>query len=127
MCSRCNQPGANTNNAKVVYNTSMFTTIEPYRLAEATAHNNYVLVDLRSKREFLTDGIAGSVHIPYSSLPDRWQELPQNKEIILYCNDGKMSASARNFLKGHARFTNVASLESGIGSLQIQLKSKKAS
>lgn len=104
----------------------MFTTIHPSELAASNAREKYYLVDIRSRNEFLRDEIAGAVHIPYHALPNNIDKLPTDLEVVLFCNDGMLAASARNFLKGFARMNNVSSLELGANLLQQKLQSKKA-
>ena len=70
-------------------------------------------VDIRSQAEFQNETIAGAVHIFTSELRTRYNELPKDKKIILFCNTGFQSYVASRILiqKG---FNNVYSLTGGI-------------
>lgn len=45
-----------------------------------------MLVDVRNRDEFLTNHIKGAVSIPLDEIPDRYQEIPQDKEVIVYAD-----------------------------------------
>ena len=70
-------------------------------------------VDIRSQAEFQNETIAGAVHIFTPELRTRYNELPKDKKIILFCNTGFQSYVASRILiqKG---FNNVYSLTGGI-------------
>ena len=44
-----------------------------------------VIVDTRSVREYEVSHIEGAVSIPLLEIDDRYEELPKDKEIVLYC------------------------------------------
>ena len=44
-----------------------------------------ILVDVRSTESFQKSHAAGAVSIPEAEIGDRMNELPRDKEIILYC------------------------------------------
>lgn len=104
----------------------MFDTISPKELLHNAARKDYQLIDLRSNGDFQGRSIAGSINIPYAELPNRFEELSTEKQVVLICEDGDMSASARNFIMGYFRVQNIMSMESGIASLDRQLAVKKA-
>ena len=45
-----------------------------------------IIVDVRDAMAYKTERIAGSIHIPVSELDKRLNELPKDKQIILYCS-----------------------------------------
>ncbi|MBI3142583.1 MAG: rhodanese-like domain-containing protein [Bacteroidetes bacterium] len=104
----------------------MFTTLHPLTYLEQSASVPYFLIDLRGKRAFQTNGIAGSVHMPYHTIPDHLDKIPVNRPVLLLCDNGDMSAAARNFIMGYARRTNVMSLESGLDGFYKVSKRQKA-
>lgn len=76
-------------------------------------HNNpvnTVFVDVRTEAEIATHGaLKGSRHIPLDSLEAKVGELPKDKEIILYCENGIRAEMAYSTLAKHglkARFLN---------------------
>jgi hypothetical protein len=44
-----------------------------------------ILVDVRSKSSFDTSHAAGAISIPEGEIDSRLDELPKDKEIVLYC------------------------------------------
>ena len=74
------------------------------------ARQDFVLVDVRNPDEVAVCEIAGSVKLPLPELPQRFQELPKDKLIVLHCKMGGRSARALQFLRGqgYANLKNVA-------------------
>ncbi len=59
--------------------------------------NEYVIIDIRSPKEFRERHIKGAVCIPYERL---FQQVPllRNRTLILYCDRGGLSLKAANEL-----------------------------
>lgn len=70
---------------------------------------DFLLVDVRNPDEFAISQIEGSVKLPLPELPQRFQELPQDKLIVLHCKMGGRSARALQFLRsqGYQKLKNV--------------------
>jgi rhodanese-related sulfurtransferase len=68
-----------------------------------------VLLDVRQPAEFDEARIDGALLIPLAELPDRIDELPEGKPLVVVCRSGARSARACEFL-GEQGFdsTNVA-------------------
>jgi NADPH-dependent 2,4-dienoyl-CoA reductase/sulfur reductase-like enzyme/rhodanese-related sulfurtransferase len=60
-----------------------------------------VLLDVRDPKEFDAGHIEGAVHIPLPQLRDRLKELPQEREILVYCKAGQRSYYATRILTQH--------------------------
>ena len=45
-----------------------------------------ILVDIRKRDDFLTNHIEGAVSIPLDEIPERYEEIPQDREIIIYAS-----------------------------------------
>jgi len=66
-----------------------------------------IIVDVRSKGEFSSGHIKGSVNIPVDSLAGNLGKLKdKNKPVITCCASGMRSASAKGILKSKG-YTNV--------------------
>ena len=63
------------------------------------AMKEVVLLDVRTQKERDAGAIKGSLHIPLIELSSRMDELPPNKEIVVYCRSGKRSYTAERMLK----------------------------
>ena len=59
--------------------------------------NEYVIIDIRSPREFRERHIRGAVCIPYERL-FKQVNLLRNRTLILYCDRGGLSLKAANEL-----------------------------
>lgn len=55
---------------------------------------NIVLIDLRSKEKAMAGRIARSVSIPYESLGDRYDDIPEKAPIVLYSDSEQEVADA---------------------------------
>jgi sulfur-carrier protein adenylyltransferase/sulfurtransferase len=71
------------------------------------------ILDVREPNEYQINRIPGSTLIPLGELPQRYQELPKDREIVTQCKMGGRSAKAQDFLKS-VGFTNVKNLKGGI-------------
>ncbi len=73
---------------------------------------DFFLLDVRTPQENAAQAIENSVLIPLQELPQRLNELPRDKEIVVYCRVGNRSAYACSFLA--SRGFSVKNLEGGI-------------
>lgn len=64
------------------------------RLAAGDAH----VVDVRGRTEWDAGHLPGAQHIPLGDLPDRLDEVPRDRPIILHCQTGSRSAIAASVL-----------------------------
>ncbi len=78
-----------------------------------------LIVDVRTKGEYASGHIKGSVNIPLDQLPNRLSQLKKDKVIITCCASGMRSSSARHILKSNG-FEQVYN-GGGWGSLQYKL------
>ncbi len=90
--------------------------ITPHDLQQKIkAEGDFVLVDVRTKRETEKTGIIpGAIHIPLDDLRKRIIELNSEQEIILYCAVGLRSYVGHRILAMHG-FREVKSLTGGFG------------
>lgn len=74
-----------------------------------------LLVDVRERRDAqaLAFDVPELLQIPFSELEQRWQELPQARELVLVCQNGDASHLASQFLQGKG-FLNVSPMRGGI-------------
>ena len=75
--------------------------------------SDLVLLDVREPDERAIALIEPSVFIPMAEVPSRFDELPRDREVVVYCHHGNRSAMVAAFLE-HAGFSNVANLQGGI-------------
>ncbi len=73
----------------------------------------HLLLDVRTPREHAFAAIAGDVFLPLHELPERLDDLPRDRPIVVYCHLGGRSAQAVGYLRGHG-FPQAINLEGGI-------------
>ena len=56
------------------------------------------LIDVREEGEAAICAIDGSTLIPMNSLPQRLQEIPKDRRVVLYCHSGMRSMMAGQWL-----------------------------
>ncbi len=70
------------------------------------------LVDVREEEEHQEVNIGGKL-IPLSEFEQRWQEVPKEGPVYLYCRSGRRSRTALEFLKKQG-YTNGMNVTGGI-------------
>jgi len=72
-----------------------------------------LLIDVREQDEWDAGHITGATLIPSSQLQSRWQEIPTDKTVIVYCRSGNRSNAATDFLKQQG-LNNVHNMLGGV-------------
>ncbi|HEX2953776.1 MAG TPA: DsrE/DsrF/DrsH-like family protein, partial [Bacillota bacterium] len=80
-------------------------------LAQRNPDDIFIL-DIREPVEVQIGGIPGAVHIPLNELRGHLDEIPKEKEIIVYCQVGQRAYLAARILKQHG-FASVRNLNGG--------------
>ncbi|MFN8493604.1 MAG: rhodanese-like domain-containing protein [Caldilineaceae bacterium] len=69
----------------------------------------HLLLDVRTPEEFASEHIKGAVNIPVQVLPQRLQDVPKDKPVVLICRSGNRTRMAAQILT-QANYTNVYDL-----------------
>lgn len=101
----------------------MFETIAPKEAIELQGAESHQLLDIRSRAEKQSAPLPESIEIPYSELPDRLEELPSNKKLLIVSQDGTAAASARNYVQAVTFRTDVYALDGGLKALNNEVTS----
>jgi rhodanese-related sulfurtransferase len=97
----------------VFFNNYRCNNIGPDELNEKIkAREDFILLDVRTPQENVSQAIEGSYLLPLQELGFRTDELPRNKEIVVYCRTGSRSSYACSYLAKLGY--NVKNLEGGI-------------
>ncbi|MBM3699407.1 MAG: rhodanese-like domain-containing protein [Actinobacteria bacterium] len=72
------------------------TPEEGYRII--SENMDYFLIDVRTEEEYMQGYIETANLIPLQELESRLDEIPKNKQIIIYCRSGNRSREAANIL-----------------------------
>jgi rhodanese-related sulfurtransferase len=71
-----------------------------------------LFVDVREPYEFAAGHIRGSLHIPMTQIPERWEEIETDAPIVVVCHLGQRSAIVAEFLQ--SRGVPAQNLEGGL-------------
>ena len=77
---------------------------------QAKQDSTVFLLDVRTPEEFAAGHIAGAVNIPYDQVAAHLQEIPKDKEVVLYCKSGRRAGLAAESLAANG-YTQLAHLE----------------
>jgi rhodanese-related sulfurtransferase len=86
-------------------------TMMPEQIAREDWKKFYV-IDARDKDQFAREHIPGAVNIEWRQILVQRTSLPTDKPILIYCNQGTLSAQA-GFALRVAGFDNVRILQGG--------------
>ncbi|MBL3599231.1 MAG: sulfurtransferase [gamma proteobacterium endosymbiont of Lamellibrachia anaximandri] len=81
--------------------------------ARISEGDDFYLLDIRSAGEVAQGMLPDSDHMPMHVIPLRMDELPRDKDVILYCHSGARSYHACAYLLQQG-FENVINLRGGI-------------
>jgi adenylyltransferase/sulfurtransferase len=78
--------------------------------ARLDAGEHLVLVDVREPFELAISRLEGTLDIPMSQLGTRWQEIPRDQPVVVFCHTGVRSANAILQLQalGYTSLINMA-------------------
>jgi rhodanese-related sulfurtransferase len=71
------------------------------------------LIDVREDDEWLAGHAPGAVHLPMIELPDRLDEVPRDRDVVIVCRSGHRSAEVVSYLIGRG-IGNVRNLADGM-------------
>ncbi len=77
------------------------------------------ILDVRQPEDWQQFHIPGATLIPLGELPNRLNEVPKNKEIVVVCRTGHRSAQGRDILL-NAGFPRVTSMAGGVTQWQAE-------
>ena len=77
------------------------------------ASQELVLLDVREPWELAIAHLSHTLDIPMNELPDRLQEIPRDRPVVVMCRSGARSLQVAHFLE-QQQFSPVANLAGGI-------------
>ena len=68
-----------------------------------------VVLDVRSPEEFAAGHVPGALNIPFDQVAQRFAEVPQDKDVVLYCRSGRRAGIAAEALaaQGYTRLMHL--------------------
>ncbi len=73
------------------------TTVDVVAAQQMADDDGYMILDVRTEREFKQGHPPGSVHMVLNTIPERLDEL-KGKKILAFCRSGNRSGAAARFL-----------------------------
>jgi molybdopterin/thiamine biosynthesis adenylyltransferase/rhodanese-related sulfurtransferase len=74
---------------------------------------DFVLIDVREEHEFEQANMGGKL-IPLGQIPERFAEIPKDKDVVVHCRMGSRSANAIMYLMQAQGYDNLSNLAGGI-------------
>lgn len=71
----------------------------PANKYDSLVERGAMIVDVRTRGEFDSGHVKGSLNIPLNELPGQMQKIRKDKPVIVCCASGMRSASARSLLE----------------------------
>ena len=105
-------------------------TISAHELAQRTPHKGCadcgcadcaLILDVRGRGEYLQEHIAGAHNIPLGYLPNRLDQIPRDRTVVVQCASGYRSSIAASLLRSSG-FDNVLNLTDGIETWSAELE-----
>lgn len=62
-----------------------------------------LVIDVRTREEFDAGHVPGALLIPVDQFAARLDEIPSDREVVLYCHSGRRSTLAERILVEHGR------------------------
>jgi len=87
--------------------------VSPEEAKRLSGGKGVVFVDVRTPREHAVRNIKGSRLVPLSELGTRHTEIPKDKDVIVFCQNGIRSIMACKMLK-KLGFQKVRNMSGGI-------------
>jgi rhodanese-related sulfurtransferase len=82
-------------------------------------NKDFALIDIRENWERETYNIGGE-HIPMGDIMSRLNEIPKDKDVVIYCEKGIRSVISIQRLENHG-FHNLYNLNGGINAWKDEL------
>lgn len=90
-------------------------------LAAALAGGSILLIDVRTGKEFAKGHIPGAVNIPHDEIEDHLDEIPADRDIVVYCRSGHRVKRAMRILgeSGYPHVYNFGWLRRWEGEVEV--------
>lgn len=78
--------------------------VSPRQLAqELQSQDPPLVLDVRTQAEFDAGHVPGAMLIPHDQLAQRLDEIPADREVVVYCHSGRRATLAERVLVDHGR------------------------
>lgn len=87
--------------------------LDVHTVAQLRGRPDVVIIDVREPYEYQESRIPGVILMPMNSVPQRLDEIPRDKTVVVMCRSGNRSSRVVQFLRQQG-FTNVHNMAGGI-------------
>jgi Rhodanese-related sulfurtransferase len=91
--------------------TQEINAVDAAKLREGDS--NVVFLDVREDEELAICRIEGALHISMGTIPEKFEQLPRDKTLIVLCHHGMRSMNVVHYLEAQG-FQNAVNLSGGI-------------
>ncbi|WP_321295226.1 rhodanese-like domain-containing protein [Marinifilum fragile] len=98
-----------------------FTPLEI--IQEMEKRRDMMMIDVCEPVEVKICHIENARHIPMGEIPAKIDELPKDKDLVVFCHMGVRSKQVMNYLRKNG-FTRVYNLKGGIDRWSVEVDSK---
>lgn len=88
-------------------------SVDVHTVAQIKDRPDVFLLDVREQWEYDEGHIPGVILIPMGEIPERLEEVPTDREVIVTCRSGNRSGQVANFLRQNG-FENIHNMSGGI-------------
>ena len=88
-------------------------SVDIHTVGDIIDRDDVIIFDVREPFEYDEKHIPGVTLIPLGEVPNRTNEIPKDKTVIMTCRSGNRSGQATDYLRSQG-FTNVHNMEGGI-------------
>ncbi|MCZ7400441.1 MAG: rhodanese-like domain-containing protein [Candidatus Methanoperedens sp.] len=92
---------------------TQYIDITVQQAKEMIDSGDVLILDVRTQEEYDAGHIRNSTLIPVQVLDKRWNELPRDKKILVYCRSGHRSLQASEILVNNG-FKEIYNMKGGI-------------
>jgi len=98
-----------------------FTPLE--LVQEMEKRKDLLMLDVREPTEIQICHLENAMHVPMGQIPSKIDDLPRNKDLVVFCHMGVRSKQVMHYLRKNG-FTRVFNLKGGIDRWSIEVDAK---
>jgi phage shock protein E len=110
-------PAAPAAAATQVNVTQLSSNVDVATVNALQGRDDVMILDVREQSEYDAGHIPGVTLIPMNTVPNRLNEIPKDKPVIVTCRSGNRSSQVTDFLRQQG-YTNVHNMTGGINAWQ---------
>ncbi|MDQ1772631.1 hypothetical protein GQR60_19665 [Labilibaculum sp. A4] len=111
---------------RVFFNNDSSDKLEytPLELAqEMEKRQDLLMLDVREHTEIQICHLKDAMHVPMGQIPNKLEDLPKNKDLVVFCHMGVRSKQVMNYLRKNG-FSRVFNLKGGIDRWSVEVDPK---